>query len=454
MNTFKFGTDGIRGVVNRDLTIDKAYQLGCSLALFLLEEIDKPVVVIGEDTRNSCAMLKSAVISGLLSYGVTCINLGVVTTPALAFITKIKKANAGVMITASHNSFEYNGFKIFDKKGCKIDIKTSLVLERYAMILNNFKPKDAGDIGKLLENKKAINKYVNHLKRKIRNNKYKVCFDCSNGTTNYIISKLFGNDLIVLGNSIDGNLVNNNCGATKIEVLRNKMMTSNFDVGFAFDGDGDRIIAVSKSGKVIDGDEILYILAKYLKDKNKLRHSTVVGTIVTNYGVEKSLNRIGVELVRQQVGDKFIHLEMKKKGYVLGGEQSGHIILGGETTTGDGVLTAISILNIMNELDCDLDVLCKDIIKFSQYSINVPIKFENKDYIIQNYEFNEYLKRLEDELSYTGRILVRPSGTENLIRILIEGENMQVCEKCAKSIENKIIALNIWYLFAIFDWIC
>ena len=443
MNNIKFGTDGIRAIVNKDLTVDVAYKLGCALALYLMEESCDAKVVIGEDTRKSCAMLKSGLVAGLLSYGIDCISLGVVTTPALAYITKKMNVNAGIMITASHNRAEYNGFKIFNSDGSKIDIKTSLILERYALIINSFKPQNSNSVGSLSFDKNQIKNYISHLKRKMKENKFKVCFDCSNGVTNYVIGKIFGQNLIVSGNSLESELVNYKCGATDLSALKDKVLQNAYDVGFAFDGDGDRIMAVTKSGNIVDGDEILYIIAKYLKDKNKLKSDTVVGTVITNYGVEKSLQKIGINLVRQQVGDKFINLEMKRKGYNLGGEQSGHIIIGGESTTGDGVLVAITLLNIMNELSADLDTLRKNIIKFNQSAINVPIKNENKDYIMQNYDFNEFLCKLEDEMSYSGRILVRPSGTESLIRILVEGESKIQCENIAKSIETKIVALNI-----------
>lgn len=442
MNTIKFGTDGIREVVNKGLTVEVAYKLGCALALYLLEENKNPKVFIGEDTRKSCAMLKSGLVSGLLSYGVDCICLGVVTTPALAFITKKYNANSGIMITASHNSKEYNGFKIFDSTGSKIDIKTSLILERYALILGNFEPKDYQNVGALFSDLSKLNIYIKHLKKKLKPNNYKICFDCANGTTNLIVSKIFGHDSIVCGNVLESELVNFKCGATNLKNLQKKVVCGGYDIGFAFDGDGDRIMVVNRFGEVVDGDEILFIIAKYLKSRGQLKKNTVVGTVVTNYGVEKTFAYNGINLIRQQVGDKFIHLEMKRKGYVLGGEQSGHIILGNETTTGDGVLTAIMILNIMNEKNKQIDELTSEILKFNQSLINVPIKQENKDFIIQNYDFNEFLTSLEDEISYNGRILVRPSGTENVIRVLVEGEDKLLCESYAKQIEKKIITLN------------
>ncbi|MBQ8749781.1 MAG: phosphoglucosamine mutase [Clostridia bacterium] len=442
MNTVKFGTDGIRAVVNEDLTVETAYKLGCALALYLLEEEGKPIVYIGEDTRKSCAMLKSGLLAGLLSYGIDCVCLGIITTPSLAYITKKNKANAGIMITASHNAEQYNGFKVFDSSGQKIDIKTALVLERYAQIISHFKPKVAKEVGTLKNDNSKIKNYLSHLRHKIKENKFKVCFDCANGTTNFIIGKIFNPNQIVSGNEVESSLVNLNCGATDLKKLQIKVVQEGYDVGFAFDGDGDRVMAVSKSGRVVDGDEILYIIAKYLKMQGKLKRSTVVGTVVTNYGVEKSLSNIGINLVRQQVGDKFINLEMKRKGYNLGGEQSGHIIIGNETTTGDGVLVAITLLNIMNELNADLEDLTKEIIKFNQSAINVEIKQENKDYIMQNYDFNEFLSRLEDEMSYNGRILVRASGTESLIRVLVEGESKSMCESVAKQIEKRILTLN------------
>ncbi len=441
--SIKFGTDGIRAVVGEKLNATTGYDLGRSLALFLLEEKEKPKVYVGQDTRQSCDMLKCALVSGLLSFGVDCVDLGVVTTPALAYITKKQKADAGIMITASHNAKEYNGFKIFDSSGSKIDIKTSLILERYSLILSNFKPKGASEVGSLSKDENKLKNYINHLRKKIKPTNIKFCFDCANGTTNKVVSKIFPKDAIVCGNQLDSELVNFECGATSLRKLQSAVVNGHYDVGFAFDGDGDRVMAVSESGRIVDGDEILCILAKYFKGKGELKKNTVVGTIVTNYGVDKTFQNMGINLVRQQVGDKFIHMEMKRKNYNLGGEQSGHIIIGSESTTGDGVLVAITLLNIMSELHKGLDDLCGDIIKFSQCAINVPIDSENKDYIMQNYEFNEFLSKLEDELSYSGRILVRPSGTESVIRIMVEGDNEIMCQNFAKQIEKRVVALNL-----------
>lgn len=441
--SIKFGTDGIREIVGEKLNATTGYDLGRAIAIYLTEEKEKPTVYIGQDTRQSCDMLKCALMSGLLSYGVNCEELGVLTTPALAYITKKDKADAGIMITASHNSKEYNGFKIFDKTGAKIDIKTSLILERYSQILSNFKPSSAENVGKLSKNENKLKNYINHLKKKIKISNIKCCFDCANGTTNKIISKVFSIDLIVCGNKMDSDLVNFECGATSLRNLQLAVVNGGYDVGFAFDGDGDRVMAVTKNGRIIDGDEILCVLAKYFKSHNELKKNAVVGTIVTNYGVEKTYQYLGINLIRQQVGDKFIHMEMKRKGYNLGGEQSGHIIIGKESTTGDGVLVAITLLNIMAEQNKSLEDLCCEIIKFNQCVINVPINRENKDYIMQNYEFNEFLRKLEDELSYSGRILVRPSGTESVVRIMVEGDDEIMCQNFAKQIEKRIIALNL-----------
>ena len=441
--SIKFGTDGIRAIVGEKLNATTGYNLGRSLALFLLEEKETPTVYVGQDTRQSGDMLKCALLSGLLSFGVNCVDLGIVTTPALAYITKKQKADAGIMITASHNASEYNGFKIFDKTGSKIDIKTSLILERYSQILCNFKPKGACEVGRLSKDENKLKNYITHLKKKIKQTNIKFCFDCANGTTNKVVGKIFPSNLIVCGNKVESSLVNFECGATNLRNLQKAVIEGGYNVGFAFDGDGDRIMAVSESGRIVDGDEILCILAKYFKNKGVLKNNTVVGTIVTNYGVDKTLQNLGIVLVRQQVGDKFIHMEMKRKNYNLGGEQSGHIIIGNQSTTGDGVLVAITLLNIMGELHKGLDELCGDIIKFSQCAINVPIDSENKDYIMQNYEFNEFLSKLEDELSYNGRILVRPSGTESVIRIMVEGDNEIMCQNFAKQIEKRVVALNL-----------
>lgn len=442
MTNLKFGTDGIRGVVGENVTASTGYDLGRSLALFLLENIKNPICVIGQDTRKSCNMLKSSVVSGLLSYGIDCVDLGVVSTPALAFLTKKHKANAGIMITASHNLHEYNGYKIFDCNGAKIDMKTSLSIERYSQILSNFKPKKANEVGNLFGKTKGLKSYISHLKRKQKANKFKVCFDCANGTTNLVVSKVFSKGQIVCGSVMESSLVNVNCGATNVRTLQKMVLQNGYDIGFAFDGDGDRIIAISSTGKIVDGDEILCILAGYFKGKGELIKNTVVGTIVTNYGVEKTLENNQIKLIRQQVGDRFIHQEMVKNGYCLGGEQSGHIIIGKETTTGDGVLVAITLLNLMNEQNKSLDELCRQITKFNQVSVNVKIDIGKADYIMQDYNLLKQIEELENEMSCLGRIVVRPSGTENVIRILVEGENEMICQNIARQIESKIKYLN------------
>lgn len=440
MKAIKFGTDGLRGVINKDLTPKVAYELGCSLALFLVQTEMSPFVIVGEDTRLSCAMLKNALCAGLNEYGVSCICVGEMTTPALAYLTKKKRASAGVIITASHNSYEYNGFKIFNSKGMKIDFLTTLTLERYSQILSEFPPAKCEKVGVCFYENTYIKKYLKYLNQFIRDYQFKICFDCANGTTYKVVKSLFPKAKFV-GTDLYQNKENFKCGATCPQNLKNFVLKENADIGFSFDGDGDRVVIVLKDGTIIDGDEILYILCKYYKDKTPHFKNVVVGTIITNFGIEQALNNIGIKLIRQNVGDRFISYEMKKKHILFGAEQAGHIIFSQNYYIGDGIYTAIMILNILQELNCDIKSYIKDVKKSYQINASVKVDEEMKDYVLENYEIKNFIEECENELGCKGRIVVRKSGTENLIRILVEGEKKDYLEKISEKIKQKIIEI-------------
>lgn len=441
MEAIKFGTDGLRGIVNKSITPKVAYDLGCALALFLLQSNDKPKVLVAEDTRKSCDLLRCSFCSGLMSYGVDCICLGEMPTPALAFLTKKKKANAGVMITASHNSYEYNGFKIFNSQGMKIDMLTTLTLERYAQILCKCSLNESENIGTCKLDNLLLEKYVKYLQNEIKENKFSVCFDCANGTTYNILKKLFPNAKYT-GIDVYKNKENENCGATNIKNLKKYIKQVKADIGFSFDGDGDRVIVISSNGKVYDGDDILYIFTKYFKERNMLKKNEVVGTIMTNFGIELALKQLGVSLIRQQVGDKFISYEMKKKNLLLGAEQAGHIIVSRGSIIGDGIYACILMLNILNEIDVSLEEYTKDVKKYIQTNISVSVDEDMKDYILDNYELKDYIVQCENDMGYKGRIVVRKSGTESLIRILVEGQEKEYCDKIANKIKEKIVEIS------------
>lgn len=446
MYTVKFGTDGIRAIVNQGLTNDVAYKTGCALALFLREENKSPTVVVGLDTRKSGQMLQSALVSGLMCYGVNVVTVGKLSTPALAYITKRKQFDAGVMITASHNSHEYNGIKIFDKRGSKLSTQACLLIERYATLLDSYSSVKPEEIGQFSHNEKLLNLYQRFLYRNAIKFNKKVYIDCANGVTLNIAKRTFGNyceNLLIMGDSQVSEDVNKNCGATSTTALCKKVVESKSYCGFAFDGDGDRIIAVDENGKVVDGDDILIIIGTYLKEKHQLSHNTIVGTVMTNYGAQATLKELGINLVRVQVGDKYVQYEMSKNGYVLGGEQSGHIIIGNYVATGDGVFTALMLMKIMVESGKSLSELASNIKKFPQVLTNVQIAPQNKDIILESNQLKDVLERAEEELLFKGRVLVRASGTESLIRVLVEGESKSQIEKISEKIVKTIKELNL-----------
>lgn len=438
MSVLKFGTDGIRDVVNEGLTPKVAYDLGCSLALFLLRCKKAPRVVLARDTRLSCDMLISGLCSGLTAYGVNCVFAGIMPTPALAFITMKNCFDAGVMVTASHNNSNYNGFKLFDSLGLKYNEISTSKIEIISQKIEKQPLKSAKSVGKIKINKKLLFKYILYLKSIYKeNSNLKICFDCANGVTFKIIKRLFPKAKII-GGEVFVNKENEECGATHIENLKNQMKCECFDIGFSFDGDGDRLIVVLKDLTVLDGDDLLYLFAKYYKQKNCLAKNCVVGTILTNYGIEQSLNNLGIRLVRQNVGDKNICLEMKNKGYILGAEQSGHMIIDRGFLIGDAILLALEILSILPEIG-DLKKYISEVKKFHQVNENVFVPENVKDYIMLNEELKDVVSNLENELGVNGRIVIRKSGTESVIRVLVEGVNKTEISSVIRIIKQKIL---------------
>ena len=442
MQEVKFGTDGIRDIVNKGLTAKVAYDTGCALALYLKQTVSKPLVVVGHDTRQSAYMLLTALSSGLMSYGVNVVYIGNLTTPAVSFITAKYGADAGVMITASHNTHEYNGIKLFNRFGEKIGMQATNMLERYAKGLDKYNLCNSEEVGIIVSDLRAVNSYLKFLRRKIKLFNKRVAFDCANGATNVIVPKIFKDkNVTILGDSTVSCMVNKESGVMDIKKLQTKVVKDNLDVGFAFDGDGDRIYAVDNKGKVLDGDDILAIIALHLKNKNKLKDNTVVGTVMTNYGIEATLKSKGIKLIRQHVGDRFVQAERKKGGDNLGGEQSGHIIISEKLNTGDGVLTAITLLNIMTETNKSLSELASELRRFPSELLSVEVNSENKDYILSSLDLQDFINDLEQELGYKGRILVRASGTESKIRILVEGEDRKLIRSIAETIKYKILSM-------------
>lgn len=439
-----FGTDGVRGVANVELTPELAFKLGKSAGYVLTknmsEQTPRPTFVVGRDTRISGPMLETALISGLTSSGVNVIQLGIVPTPAVAYITK-QLASGGVMISASHNPYQDNGIKFFNQDGYKLSDEVELEIEHYLEKLEDIPVYAGGDIGTILTYKNAANFYVEFLKNSISTNLegLNIVLDCANGAATTVAPTLFeslGATVHVLSASPDGVNINVECGSTHPEELQRKVVELKADLGLAFDGDADRLIAVDETGAVVDGDQILYICAKALRLKGKLANQTVVSTVMSNFGFQKALNELGVNSVQTSVGDRYVLEEMMKKGYTLGGEQSGHIIFLDLNTTGDGILSALQLASIIKESSMSITELLSGFKKYPQQLVNVKVK--DKKAWESHPAIRNAIKEAESVLADNGRVLVRASGTENLVRVMVEADNSELVYKLVTSIANEI----------------
>lgn len=445
MENVIFGTDGLRGKINKSLTPRVAYNLGNALALFLKQNSMQPKICVAKDTRTSCDMLYFALSSALLASGVDVFYLEETTTPSLAFLTKQIGASLGVMITASHNQYDYNGFKFFSSKGIKLDQYSMLKIQNNMQYSKcDLLSADNLNIGKLIvcQDKKDI--YLNYLqkeKNKVKNiSNFSLCFDCANGASYNIIKKLFPSAQM-FGDKLYEDKENLFCGALYPNQMQKNISLCGADFGFCFDGDADRLIVVLKSGKILDGDDLLYLFSKFYKQKGKLKKNEVVGTILTNFGVELALSRLDIKLSRQNVGDKYICNEMRVKSLIIGAEQAGHIIIRNkDNLIGDAVLACIKFLSIASEIN-DIEKYISDCDKFNQISENVKVKEEMLNLVLEKNEFKTFLELCENELGARGRIVVRKSGTESVIRIMVEGENAKKCSKICALLKQKILKL-------------
>ena len=439
-----FGTDGVRGTANLDLTPELAFRLGKSAGYVLTKGMDrkerKLVFVVGRDTRISSPMLEAALISGLNACGVNVIQLGVIPTPGVAYITR-QIANGGAMISASHNPFEDNGIKFFNQDGFKLPDEVELEIEYYLDHPDELPVYTGDQIGTVVEYKNAAHLYIEFLKKTVSTdlNGLHIVLDCANGAATTVAPTLFkslGAKVDVLAASPNGVNINVNCGSTHPEELQRKVIELKADVGLAFDGDADRLIAVDENGQLIDGDQILYICAKSLLNKRKLNHHTVVSTVMSNFGFKKALEELGIRSVQTKVGDRYVLEEMLKSGYTLGGEQSGHIIFLDLNTTGDGILSAIQLVNAIKESSLPVSQLLKGFKKYPQQLVNV--KVNDKHAWENNPLVRNAIQQAEEELAGNGRVLVRASGTENLIRVMVEGENERLVQRLVTFIAEEI----------------
>ena len=439
-----FGTDGIRGIAGESLTADLSFKVGKALGKLLTEKKEHPKVVIGRDTRISCDMIEQALTAGLTSTGVNVMTVGTIPTPAIAYLTKTIETDSGIMISASHNPYQDNGIKIFGPDGFKLTDEQELEIE--SLIDNSEQIKNASfeKIGKLYGGSELSQKYVQHIKQSISGDlsNIKIALDCANGATTGAAPYIFGDleaDIETIGCQPNGININDNVGSTKIDTISTFVRENNVDVGFAFDGDGDRVLAVDANGNIVDGDKIMFILAKHLKEQGELKDNMVVSTVMSNIGFYKAIEENGLQSVKTAVGDRYVVEEMRNNNYSLGGEQSGHIILMNYATTGDGILTAVKLANIIKSTGKSLEELASEVSIYPQKLVN--IKVIDKKAAMEDSEILAECEKVEKELEGNGRILLRASGTENLIRVMVEASSDELtdkyCEQVAKIVREK-----------------
>ena len=439
-----FGTDGIRGIAGESLTADLSFKVGKALGKLLTEKKEHPKVIIGRDTRISCDMIEQALTAGLTSTGVNVMTVGTIPTPAIAYLTKTIETDSGIMISASHNPYQDNGIKIFGPDGFKLTDDQELEIEHLIDNTDEIKNASFEKIGKLYSGNELTQKYVQHIKQSISGDLsgIKIALDCANGATTGVAPFIFGDleaDIETIGCKPNGININDNVGSTKIDTIANFVKENNVDVGFAFDGDGDRVLAVDSKGNIVDGDKIMFILAKHLKEQGELKDNMVVSTVMSNIGFYKAIEENGLQSVKTAVGDRYVVEEMRNNDYSLGGEQSGHIILMNYATTGDGILTAVKLANIIKTSGKSLEELAGEVSIYPQKLVN--IKVIDKKSAMEDLEILAECEKVEKELEGNGRILLRASGTENLIRVMVEASSDELtdkyCEQVAKIVREK-----------------
>lgn len=440
-----FGTDGVRGMANKELTSQMAYNLGRAGAYVLTEGAHKPKILVGKDTRISGDMLEAALVAGILSVGAEAIILGVIPTPAVAHLTRKYGADAGVMISASHNPVEYNGIKFFDNKGYKLPDELEDEIQR--VIESGFEgvPSPVGaDIGSSQVEVGALDDYIDFAKETIAVNLkgLKVALDCANGAVYKAAVRAFrelGAEVYIINDNPDGTNINEKCGSTHPEELMDYVVRKGCQVGFAFDGDADRCLAVDEKGNLVNGDFILALCGKHLKEINRLKDDTVVVTVMSNLGLDIAFKEMGINCLKTKVGDRYVLEEMIKGNYVLGGEQSGHIIFSKYNSTGDGLVTALQIASIVKKNTKPLSELCSIMKELPQVLVNAVVPNEKKNIYLEDKEIVDEIHRIESVLDGRGRVLIRPSGTEPLVRVMLEGENQEEIDKLAHNLANMIL---------------
>lgn len=442
-----FGTDGVRGVANSELTPELAFKLGRFGGYVLRQhakDIAHPLVLVARDTRISGQLLEYALVSGLLSVGIEVLQLGVIPTPGVAYLTRIQGAVAGVMISASHNPAGDNGIKFFGADGFKLSDEQEYEIEAYLDQAGDDLPRPSADgLGTVDEYPEGVLKYAQYLQTTIPDDLsgITVCLDAANGAASPVVNRLFADletDFYTMGANPDGININKGVGSTHPDVLGKFVVEKKADVGLAFDGDADRCIAVDENGRIIDGDRIMFICGKYLKERNKLNQNTIVSTVMSNLGFHLAVEAEGMTALKTQVGDRYVVEEMRKNGYNLGGEQSGHVVFLDMNTTGDGLLTGIQLLNVMKQTGKKLSELADEVTLYPQELVNVRVS--EKDGVMEIPAVKAVIEEVEAEMAGKGRILVRPSGTEPLLRVMAEAETDEKCHEYVMRIVDVVKA--------------
>lgn len=440
-----FGTDGVRGIAGTELTIELAMKLGQAGAYVLTrEQSHQPTIIVGCDTRISGGMLASALMAGICSVGANAIYVGVAPTPAIAYLTKKHRVDAGVVISASHNPMEFNGIKFFNGEGYKLS--DSLEDEIEALIRNNMEdvvfPIGPG-IGRVEYRLDIVDEYIAYEKKTVPVDLsgFKIVVDCAEGASSYTAVRTLrelGADLIAIHTNPDGTNINANCGSTHMDELMARVVSEHADIGIAFDGDADRMLAVDENGKLVDGDEIMAICGNYLKQTGRLKKDTIVVTIMTNLGFSLMGEKQGIHIEKTKVGDRYVLENMLENGYNLGGEQSGHVIFLDDNTTGDGLLTALHLLQVMEVSGKKLSELAAVMEVLPQALVNARVPNHKKESYMEYEQIADAVAVLERKFAGEGRVLIRPSGTEPLVRVMIEGKDQKVIEEEAGHLADLI----------------
>ncbi|CAC9996572.1 Phosphoglucosamine mutase (EC 5.4.2.10) [uncultured Gammaproteobacteria bacterium] len=431
-----FGTDGIRGKVGiKPITADFFLKLGWAVGSVLAQKNENSSVVIGKDTRISGYLFESALEAGFLSAGVDVGLLGPMPTPAIAYLTQTYGATAGVVISASHNHFQDNGVKFFSNKGFKLSDQDQKAIEK--RLSEPMVSVTSENIGKAIRHEQSLGRYIDFCKHTFDKNidlsSLNIVIDCANGATYHIAENVFaelGANIVVINHQPDGFNINLDCGATDTQHLQKTVLENKADLGIAFDGDGDRLMMVDSSGELVDGDELVFIIAKAWQAQNRLKNNTVVGTQMTNLGVRHGYKDLGIDFIETDVGDRFVMEQMQKNNAVLGGEGSGHIICLEQTTSGDGIIAALQVLEVLVKSGKTLNALKSEVQKYPQVLINVKTK--KKINLLQHQALQKAQLKVEKSLGEAGRVLIRASGTESLIRIMVEGRDLDLVQESAE----------------------